>query len=126
MRERFQDFVLARMIQAGEYSGIGRESSSDIEWNESVTFRIGPNPKLSEVARSAIEFDYGMRNGVLEIKMRLALSYYFERNLNLDLQLDGIDPERQQIVLLNRDEIEQAREKAMRKLGEAIANGEMK
>jgi hypothetical protein len=50
-----------------------------------------------------------MTEGVLVLSIRIALAYYVIKRLNLDLDIDQIPPERQQIYLANRDEVEQKR-----------------
>ena len=64
---------------------------------------------MEEGIRNAVELDYGMKNGRTEITTRVCLSFYLERQLGLDLDPKKIPPHRQQLVLLNRKEVEQAR-----------------
>lgn len=111
-RKNFQDFVLARMIAIGESMPHKIDSSRDVQWNELVAMRIGPHPRLGDAARKAIELDYGMENGELAITTRICLSFYLEKHLNLDIDPDSVRPERVQIVLLNRTEVEDARKQA--------------
>jgi hypothetical protein len=89
----------------------GVDPSLDREWQETVTFRIGPNPKLEPTLQQAIALDYGMKNGELELTSRICLSWYVETHLGLDLEQYDVPPQRQQIVLLNRDEVEETRKK---------------
>ncbi len=53
-----------------------------------------------------------MVGGVVEVRTRVCLSSYLERHLGLDLDPSQVAPERQQIVLVNRDEVEAARKEA--------------
>ena len=71
--------------------------------------RIGPHPGLNEAASKAIEIDFGMKDGELHLQTRANLSFYVERRYGLDLDPEQVSPERQQIVLLNRNEVEEAR-----------------
>lgn len=66
---------------------------------------------MSEGQRRAIELDFGMRNGFVEVATKLCLSYYLERQLGLDLDSKKIRADRQQIVLLNRAEVDAARQR---------------
>jgi hypothetical protein len=50
-----------------------------------------------------------MTNGVVNVVSRVCLSYYVERQLGLDLASNLIPAERQQVVLLNRAEVEKIR-----------------
>jgi len=108
-RQNFQDFVLARMLAVGESKPDEIDVSRDIGWHRVVTLRIGPHPGLKDAARKAIELDYGMQDGVLDISTRVCLSFYLERRLGLDIDPASTRPERQQIVLLNRDEVREER-----------------
>ncbi len=109
MRENFQDFVLARMLNFGESRPTEIDPARDAQWNEFVVMRIGPHPKLSNAARRAIELDYGMENGELTIRTRVCLSFYLERRFNLDIDPALMRPERMQLILLNRAEVEETR-----------------
>jgi WYL domain-containing protein len=108
-RREFRDFVLSRMISAGPMEPFDSNSMKDIEWHEQVELKIVPHPKLPESKRAAIALDYGMKDGMLVLPIRIALSYYAIRTFNLDLDLDEIPAERKQIYLENRDEVEARR-----------------
>lgn len=110
--EDFRDFVLARMLEADKTKVHEINPAGDRGWHETVILLIGPHPDLEVGAKKAIELDYGMRNGLLEIKSRACLSWYLERHLGLDLDPSCVGPERQQIILLNRPEVQEARAKA--------------
>lgn len=105
----FRDFVIARILEVRGTMPSEADASTDEGWHRSVTLEIGPHPKLAGGAREAIELDYGMENGVVAITTRVCLSTYFERSLGLDLDHAHVPPDRQQLVLLNREEVEKAR-----------------
>ena len=104
-RKGFADFVIARILEIRSSRSSDIDPATDVEWATIVTLRIGPHPDLPPNHRKVIELDYGMADGVLEVRSRLALAYYLERRLNLDLGPEQVTPERQQIVLLNRKEL---------------------
>ncbi len=106
----FRDFVLARVLSISDRRPDNLDPSSDLEWQLEVTMRLGPHPDMQERLRRAIELDYGMVNGVVEVQTRVCLSYYLERHLGLDLDPKLVPPPRQQIVLLNRPEVEAVRQ----------------
>lgn len=108
-RKNFQDFLIARVLELGKQKPHVVDANQDAEWREHVTMRIGPHPGLSEGARKAIELDYGMEQGELRIMTRVCLSFYLERRLRLDSDAGNVPAERQQIVLLNRDDVEARR-----------------
>lgn len=84
-RSRFTDFVLARILKIGEDRASSIDPSVDREWEEFFTIELAPHPDLSESQRQAIEMDYGMENGVIGIRMRLCMTWYFERHYGLDI-----------------------------------------
>jgi predicted DNA-binding transcriptional regulator YafY len=102
-RSVFNDFVLARMLGTGEQRASSVDPALDGEWNEYFALQIAPHPGLSPAQRQGVEMDYGMEKGVLDIRMRLALTQYFERHYGLDLPDSSLPPQRRQIVLKNRD-----------------------
>lgn len=82
-----------------------RHASQYVAWETFVPVKIGAHPGLSDAQKAAVEFDYGMINGVWEHEVRGALLPYFLRTMRIgadDLTRDAIV---QQIVLLNRDDL---------------------
>jgi len=76
--EDYRDFVLSRISTIKELTEYDLELTEDLEWNTIETIKLRPNSKLSENAKRAIELDYGIRkNGVLKLKVRVAMKYYF-------------------------------------------------
>lgn len=107
--EAFRDFVFARILDISSEKPDRVNPEQDIEWQRRITFKVGPNPKLSTAAKKAIERDYGMRGGKFEIKTRVCLAFYVEKHLGLDLDPEMLSPERQQVILLNGEEIRKIR-----------------
>lgn len=107
-REDFRDFVLARIVRVDGVAEPGPGGDADADWNTLVGLVLAPHPKLNAAHRRAIELDYGMTRGRVELRCRKALLFYVLRHLRLDA--DGpVAPEVQQIVLANRREIERLR-----------------
>lgn len=102
----FRDFVLARMASAELEFSAEVDASEDAAWHEFVVVRIGAHPGLSKSQKQAVEFDYGMESGVLEYKVRAALVPYFLRVMRINRDDLTRDAMVQQIVLLNRDELD--------------------
>lgn len=109
--EDFRDFVLTRVLEVAESRSVEVDTATDAEWNESVTLLLKPNPELSPGAKKAVELDFGMVKGISLIETRVSLSFYLERHLGLDQDPKLVRPERQRIVLVNRDEVERIRAK---------------
>jgi len=97
--------VLARFHSA-EFAGFAEvDASGDAAWQTFVPVKMRAHPGLSDAQKEAVEFDYGMINGVLEHQVRGALLPYFLRTMRIgpdDLTRDAIV---QQIVLLNREDL---------------------
>ena len=111
-RRSFVDFVMSRILEIGGSLTHPLDVHADVEWMSHVTLRIGAHPGLDSAQRETIERDFDMMNGELRIEARVCLAYYIERQLNLDLDGDVASPERLQITLLNRPEVEAARRDA--------------
>lgn len=112
----FRDFVMARVLRTGTVKPADIQPEHDLAWQTEITMKIAPHPKLSAAVRRTIELDYGMKHGFVGIKTRVCLSFYLERNLGLDKACEKLPPERQQVVLINRDEVDQARREAEQQL----------
>lgn len=117
----FRDFVLSRVLSVGESKPPDADPTNDIEWHTMVDMKIIAHPALDPAQRSAIERDYGMKDGALILRTRAALSFYLIRRLNLDLKDEFVPPERKQISLSNLDEVNEiqrvAKEETRRRIG---------
>ncbi len=107
-RCEFRDFVLSRIVSTGKRRPSDADPTNDMEWNTMVELKIVPHPHLTPPQKSAIERDFGMKQGWLIIPTRAALAFYHIRHLNLDLDPVKIPPERQQICLANLKEVNEA------------------
>jgi predicted DNA-binding transcriptional regulator YafY len=105
--QAFRDFLLSRIIglpELGEAANV--ESGQDWDWRNHVTVRIGAHPGLTEPQKRVVEHDFGMRRGMLEKNLRLALVPYLLKLLNVgrgDVERPAAE---QQIVLLNQAELD--------------------
>lgn len=104
-RSNFVDFVLGRVLWVGETKPSNVPAALDAAWHRMVAVRLGANPHLSEGQRRALELDYGMTDGIIDVPMRLSAVYYFVRQFALDLDEKTLPAARRQVVWLNRDEI---------------------
>jgi hypothetical protein len=68
---------------------------------------IGPHPELSNTQKQVIALDYGMKGGAAKISVRRALIYYTLKRLGLDTDPAARQPQDQQIVLLNREVLDE-------------------
>ena len=101
----FKDFLLSRILKIRAVRESEISAGDDCDWHSEVTLEVAPHPDLSETQAKVIALDYGMRDGKAKINVRRALLYYGLRRLGLDTDPAAREPQDQQIVLLNRDEI---------------------
>lgn len=103
-REKFLDFVMARVLQVIDHREESIDDTLDQAWHQTGQIRLGPNPSLTKPQQRAIALDYGMTEELVEIEVRLSLVYYLSRQMLLDVA-HLLPPERAQIVLLNKAEL---------------------
>ena len=102
----YRDFVLSRFRGINNFEGPSEfTKAQDTRWNEEVCIRLKADSRLSDYQKAIVEHDYGMTNGILEVRTRSALVPYVIQQLNLDLSKLEIKPEAQQIVVANLDEV---------------------
>lgn len=69
--------------------------------------RAYPDLRLNEKQRAVIEKDYAMSDGVLRIATNASLVRYVLDTYNIDIYVQKSNPQGQQIVLGNRNELVQ-------------------
>ncbi|WP_425619074.1 helix-turn-helix transcriptional regulator [Anatilimnocola sp. NA78] len=112
-RSKFLDFVLGRIQSVNDSAKPSEiDPASDMAWAREITLRLQPNPELKGGKRRVVELDFGMTDGVVEMKVRLCLAFYLERQFNLDRGLDHPESLRQLVFLANREELIAARKMA--------------
>jgi len=86
----FRDFVLARIADAQIVTGnVGEQETSDqdIQWNRIAELELVPHPANVQHP-DTIEAEYGMENGVLNLRVRAAMAGYLMRRWNVDCTED--------------------------------------
>lgn len=102
-RESYLDFLLARILEVSQAENSTITMPRDTDWETDVTLEIEPAKGLTASQRAVIEYDYGMRNQVLEMKCRKAFLFYLlkrYRFLN-----PWKNPQQQEVELKNINEI---------------------
>lgn len=107
----FRDFVLSRISEA-EVIDEPAESSIefDDDWVEQVVLKLTPHPGLTARKQQNLLLDYGADNGegIIEVSIRRSLLGYLLQRLAVDTTIDhSLNPNAYQLVLSNRDEVEQ-------------------
>jgi hypothetical protein len=104
-RQRFSDFVLARILRIDGFEASQVDSTQDSHWQTVLTLVLAPHPDLPAAKKRVLELDYGMEDGQVKLPCRQAFLYYTLRRLGLHTK-ETPDPLAQQITLKNRDEIQ--------------------
>lgn len=104
-RNAFLDFVIARILRHLDFEDSGLNGEGDKAWNNFLTLDLVPHPELPEPHRKAVEYDYAMTDGRIELKCREALIFYALRRLGLD-QESTLPLNARHLFLANRDEVE--------------------
>ncbi len=104
----FRDFVLSRFEDAQCLDKVAESGAQyDDDWVEIITLKLTPHPKLDKKNQTSLLIDYGSKNEVIEIKIRRALIGYLLQQLSVDTTEDhSLNPNKYQLIVLNRDEIE--------------------
>jgi len=86
----FRDFVLARLDDARVLEGETSEHEQpehDIQWNRVTELELVPHPANVQHP-DTVEAEYGMVNGVLQVRARAAMTGYLLRRWNVDCTKD--------------------------------------
>ncbi|BDX07391.1 WYL domain-containing protein [Planctobacterium marinum] len=87
--QEFRDFVCTRfttITELEEVSAPYEQSSEDKQWNTMVDLHLIPHPEIGQT--QAVEMDYNMVNGELNLKVRAALASYVLRQWQVDCSAD--------------------------------------
>lgn len=104
-RQRFSDFVLARILHIDGFEPSQVDFSQDVLWHTVLMLVLAPHPDLPAAQKRVLELDYGMEDGQVKLPCRQAFLYYTLRRLGLHTK-ETTEPLAQQITLKNRDEIQ--------------------
>jgi WYL domain len=102
----FRDFVLGRIAKPKPAGQAGSKPESDADWQTFIELVIAPHPRLTSAQARAIAIDYGIRGGSTVLKVRRALLFYALKRLGLDVAPETRPPNEQQIVLVNREDVD--------------------
>ena len=103
-RKQFLDFVIARIRKAELGASSAVRVAEDQEWHTEVSVRIAAHPGLAPASRQALEADYAMRDGILEVRCRHAMLLH--TLLHYGLLAEGSSPLAQPLVVINRAELQ--------------------
>ena len=88
--KEFRDFVITRIrhpvVLKGQPVALHETSDQDIQWTRIVELELIPHP--DQPRPEITEMDYGMRDGVLRMKLRAATAGYILRQWSVDCSPD--------------------------------------
>ncbi|CAG20923.1 helix-turn-helix transcriptional regulator [Photobacterium profundum] len=102
----YRDFVLSRIHgipDLNDHAVHGKQG--DKLWNAAVAVELSPDSRFSEKQKSVIEKDFAMVDGVLSISTNASLIRYVLDSYNIDIHVQKSNPQVQQIVVRNMDEL---------------------
>lgn len=104
-KQRFSDFVLARILSTDGFEPSEIDPQQDLHWQNILDLILVPNPNLSPAQKRVVELDYGMENGTAKLQCRQAFLGYTLKRLGLMIN-ETSNPVIQHIALQNRDAIQ--------------------
>lgn len=119
----FRDYALARIIKVHGSTPRAVDPSGDLEWHHKIDLIIVPNPLLDEERQRAQRIEHKMVDGKLALECRLSMAFYIMAEHKLDVEPGKLDPLAQPLVLVNRDEVSQARVVARKLATQALQRG---
>ena len=105
---KFKDFLLPRILGCREFAAPGLDGAEDKFWNEIVNVKIGPHPGLTKSQKAVVSKDYSMDNGMIDVRVRHAMLFYFLKRLNLLGDAASESSRTQHIVVINYSEVHAA------------------
>ncbi|WP_374834519.1 WYL domain-containing protein [Paenochrobactrum pullorum] len=110
--QKFKDFLLSRCLGSRQPGAPAASVHDDIFWNKSFEIRLMPNPALSASQKKVVATDYGMTDERLTVSTRMAMLYYFEKRLRLDVAHLMSDPGEYPVIIENKSAFDAAVEEA--------------
>lgn len=78
-KEFFSDFTLSRISEVKNPEETSVSIKDDKSWNEYISVKLTPDTELKPPQKDALSFEYGMKNGVMTLKIRKAMLFYYLR-----------------------------------------------
>lgn len=104
LEEKYKDFILSRILDTDDFVRFQQAQTGDKEWDTTFDVILVPNPNFSEHQKKVIELDYGMQNGRCVVTIKLALLYYFNKRMRLDVAAKHDRPKETPLVVENLTE----------------------
>lgn len=108
LENRFKDFLLPRILEAGSFGDPVALGDKDTLWHEHVGIEIAPHPQLTDSQKKVVAKDYGMADSSMVLIVRYAMLFYVLKKLSLLGDPEKEDPRRQHIVVVNKEDVRSA------------------
>lgn len=112
VEDKFKDFLLPRILEAGTKGEPGQSGEHDWLWNNYFDVLIGPHPDLTEGQKKVVAKDYGLEIDTTILSVRYAMLFYVLKRLGLLDDAAKRSARTQHIVNVNRKETQAALERA--------------
>jgi predicted DNA-binding transcriptional regulator YafY len=112
IESKFKDFILSRTFELRNEDAPGAPASDDKVWSTYFVVILKPNPKLSQAQQEAVAIEHEMKNKCAEVRLRMAMLYYFEKRMRLDLAERSPRPQEVPLVIANKKEFDAALKEA--------------
>ncbi|MFM2485670.1 helix-turn-helix transcriptional regulator [Celerinatantimonas yamalensis] len=108
LRQQYRDFVLSRFT----YASLDEQkpcppATQDSHWHTFIELQFSPDSRLSTTHQQLLAHEYGMTDGVLTLRVRAPLANYQLKAMSIHPHIVAADPHAQQLVLVNKRDIEQ-------------------
>jgi hypothetical protein len=110
--QKFNDFLLPRILGARDMGDPGPDGEKDVLWRETFDVEIAPHPELTDSQKAVVAKDFGMVGGRGVLRVRYAMLFYVLRRLGLLGDAAKQNPRTQHIVALNAKETARALKRA--------------
>lgn len=102
--KQYRDYNLSRFKEAEDADASDITLNEDIEWNNEVTLKLVPHPKIEHT--ETIIMDYDIKDGAKYVKLKVCLVGYFLRHWHIDFSDNASgSPLAQQLFLDNKKEL---------------------
>jgi len=108
LQNQFKDFLLPRILGAGELGAPGQLGKDDVLWHKFFDIEIIAHPGLTASQKLIVGKDYGFVGGKGSVAVRYAMLFYVLRRLGLMGYPEKEDPRRQHIVAAHPKDVQDA------------------
>ncbi|RYC40521.1 WYL domain-containing protein [Pectobacterium zantedeschiae] len=105
VKQQFNDFILTRILNIEGREASTVDPTSDYSWHTHVQLILKANDKLPQAHQRALELEYGMTNGELNLSCRLACLHETLGRFHISLT-DENKEQNQFFILKNKKDVQ--------------------